>query len=91
MRSEVGVQSRQGGILTAEPAPVSINAGERETQLPVGRQEMPGGDRPCELAMWKRGGEGLPIRAGSGLMKGRVVRTRRGRLDEESPEPTAIR
>jgi hypothetical protein len=36
------VQSRQRGILTEEPASVSINAGERETQLPVGRQDMPG-------------------------------------------------
>ena len=29
----MGVQSRQRGILTAEPAPVSINAGERERQV----------------------------------------------------------
>jgi hypothetical protein len=33
MRSEVGVQSRQGGILTEEPASVSLNAGEREKQV----------------------------------------------------------
>ena len=55
MRSEVGVQSRQGGILTEEPAPVSMNAGEGETQLPVGRQEMPG---EIARANWRGGREG---------------------------------
>jgi hypothetical protein len=49
------VQSRQGGILTAESAPVSINAGEREIQLPVGRQEMP---REIARANWRCGREG---------------------------------
>ncbi len=55
MRSEMGVQSRQGGILTEEPASVSMNAGERETQLPVGRQEMPG---EITRANWRCGREG---------------------------------
>ena len=53
------VQSRQGGILTAELASVSIKAGERETQLPVGCQEMP---EEITRAIWLVGerGQGLP-------------------------------
>jgi hypothetical protein len=59
MRSEMCVQTRQCGILTAEPASVSIKAGERETQLPVGRQEMPG---EITRTIWRVGerGQGLP-------------------------------
>jgi len=55
MRSEMGGQSRQGGTLTEEPACVSMNAGERETQLPVGRQEIPG---EITRANWRCGREG---------------------------------
>ncbi len=55
MRSEKGGQSRQGGILTEEPAFLSMDAGERETQLPVGRQEMLG---EITRANWRCGREG---------------------------------
>ncbi len=58
MRSEMGVQSRQGGILTQEPASVSMNAGERETQLSVGRQEMPGERSPVRTGDVEERGRG---------------------------------
>ncbi len=40
----------------------------------VGRRIVIGADHLCELAMWKRGGEGLPFRAGSRLTQVRSLK-----------------